>query len=81
MQKKIKVYGDGNWIQNSELSSFDEADIVVMPGGGDFNPALYGHKPVATRYWSKETDTKQLDIINKAIKTGKLVFGICRGLN
>lgn len=79
--KIIKVYGGGSWIYDSKPSNFKNADVVVMPGGGDWNPALYGHKPNGTRYWSDETDKRQMDIINKAINAGKLIFGICRGLN
>lgn len=82
MSKKrvINVYNGGCWIYNSKSTNFENADVVVMPGGGDWNPALYGHKAVATNYWSDETDKRQMDLINRSIDAGKLTFGICRGL-
>jgi len=80
-QKVIKVYNGGSWIYRSVPSNFEEADIVVMPGGGDWNPALYGHKPAGTDYWSEKTDAAQMDLINRSVEAGKLVFGICRGLS
>ena len=82
MNKKIiKIFGGGSWIYNSRASSFKDADIIIMPGGGDWNPALYGHKPAGTRSFSESTDKRQMDLINEAIENNKLVFGICRGLN
>lgn len=76
----IKVFNGGGWIYGSKASSFEEADVVVLPGGGDWNPALYGHKKAGTNYYSEDTDNEQMRLINKAINAGKLVFGICRGL-
>lgn len=78
--KQIKVYNGGSWIYNSKKSTFEDADVVILPGGGDWNPALYGHKPKGTRFFSEDTDTEQMDLINRSIKAGKLTFGICRGL-
>lgn len=77
--KKIKVYGDGGWINNSESSSFEKADIVVMPGGEDWNPNIYGHRPMQGAYWKAALDRLHLALMNEAINYGKLLFGICRG--
>jgi len=77
----IKTYNGGGWIYNSKPSSFEEADVVILPGGGDWNPALYGHKPMRTSHWSDERDTEQMNLIDRSIKSGKLLYGICRGLN
>ena len=81
MVKKINVFNGGDWITNSKNSSFKDADVVIMPGGGDWNPALYGHEPAGTYGFSKATDDRQMDIINESIEKGKLLFGICRGLS
>jgi carbamoylphosphate synthase small subunit len=77
--KTIKTYNGGSWIYNSKSSNFEDADVVVMPGGGDWNPALYGHKPNGTSYWSEKTDATQMALIDKAVNAGKLIVGICRG--
>jgi len=81
MGEVIKTFNGGDWIYNSkEVKTIEEADVVVLPGGGDWNPALYGHEPNGTRSWHSDTDKKQMALIEKAIEQGKLVFGICRGL-
>lgn len=76
----IKVFNGGSWIYGSKPTSFEEAEVVILPGGGDWDPSLYGHKKAGTNYFSKDTDDRQMKLINKSIKAGKLVFGICRGL-
>ena len=78
--KIIKTYNGGSWIYNSKPSDFKNADVVILPGGGDWDPSLYGHEANGTRYFSKETDKRQMDLINESIESGKLLFGICRGL-
>lgn len=79
--KKIKVFNGGSWIRNSQSSSFEDAQIVVMPGGSDWNPKLYGQKPSSlTNYWSDTSDARQMDLIKDSMRAGKVVFGICRGL-
>ncbi len=77
----IKVFNGGTWIYGSKPTNFEEADVVILPGGGDWNPALYGHKKAGTNYFSETTDKAQMKLIDQAINAGKLVFGICRGLN
>lgn len=78
----IKTYGgSGRWIKNSiAVSTLEEADIVIMPGGGDWNPSLYGHESFGTRFFNDDSDSRQMYTINKAIEKGKLLFGICRGI-
>ena len=82
MSKKIKVFGrDGFWIENSEyVGSVEEADVVVMPGGADWDPALYNEKVHPSTYFYKDSDYRQMEIIKEAIEKKKLIFGICRGL-
>lgn len=80
MNRKIKTFNGGRWIDDSEPSSFEDADIVILPGGGDWNPSLYGHKPISGIHFSDEIDSRQMGLLNDAIKAGKMIFGICRGL-
>lgn len=77
----IKVFGDLHFIENAEHSTFEDADIVVMPGGADWGPNLYNQNPNSYVSWvSSKSDTTQMALIQSAIKRKKLVFGICRGL-
>lgn len=76
----IKYFGSGSWIDGGVRSDFGEADVIVMPGGGDWNPNLYGQEANAGTYFHDDTDKRQMEMINEAIVRGKLIFGICRGL-
>lgn len=80
--KKLKVYavnrGDGDWIENSERSNYEEADIVVIPGGSDVHPSWYGHKAIPGVYTDMRQDIKEVDLFNKCIAEGKFIIGICK---
>ena len=55
-------------------------DALVIPGGADINPKLYGAK----RHWltfgiNTKKDKRQIAAVKKFAKAGKPVLGICRG--
>ena len=55
-------------------------DALVIPGGADINPKLYGAK----RHWltfgiNTKKDKRQIVAVKKFAKAGKPVLGICRG--
>lgn len=75
----IKTFNGGGWIKDSKATSFEEADIVVMPGGGDINTYLYNHTPIKGASFSKSSDDSQMALVEKTIKAGKFLFGTCRG--
>ncbi len=72
------------WI---ELENTDEAvrealecDGLLLPGGADINPEIYGEK--ATEKCGKPNalrDTAETAIYNEFIKTNKPILAICRG--
>lgn len=86
---KIRVYpiysSDADWLINhspdvfEKVSNFVQADMVVLPGGADWNPKLYEeqHHPKTGTYSYGDYD--QLSIVFKAILTNKYLIGICRG--
>ena len=78
-KKTIKTFNGGSWVRNSKMSSFEEADIIFLPGGGDISAALYNHKPISGAYYNKSSDDSQMALIEKSIKANKLIFGTCRG--
>jgi len=56
---------------------------LVLPGGSDICPSLYG-KQNFTSYvseYSRSRDQKEVEAYHKAVKEGRPVFGICRGLS
>src|SRR5215472_11486648 len=56
-------------------------DGLVLPGGGDLDPALYGmpQHPETGRL-SPRRDAAEVELARAAVKTGLPVLGVCRGL-
>ncbi len=58
-----------------------QCDGILFTGGADITPSLYGEtadkKCGKTNY---KRDKKEYDIFNAFYKTGKPIFGICRGM-
>ena len=56
-------------------------DAVVLPGGGDIDPALYGQQPQPNVVdTDRELDTFQIEIAANALNAGTPILGICRGM-
>jgi carbamoylphosphate synthase small subunit len=84
MNRKIYVIGGSNgyanWMNGTITRSMEEADVVVLTGGADINPALYGH-PVSKRTWfSDGRDIQEVEEYEKAKILGKKIVGTCRGM-
>lgn len=55
-------------------------DGVVLPGGGDINPRLYGQDPDGSLYdVNPEQDHLDMDVARATIDAGLPLLGICRG--
>jgi len=80
---KIYVAGPehyGKWIKNYELvRRIDKADLVILTGGADVNPLLYGQKKLILTSTNDVDDSKDTAVTNIAIKEGVPILGICRG--
>lgn len=59
------------------VDHLDLADIVVLLGGADITPGIYGEKPAGAIGFNEKADKIDMDIIQKASKHFKV--GICRG--
>lgn len=57
------------------LKSFLPKDFVILPGGADINPKLYGKKNLASSY-SDATDAAHIAMYKNAVKKGKPLLGI-----
>lgn len=56
-------------------------DKLLLAGGHDVNPALYGQKPHAyLEEINEKRDAFELELIKEAVKQGKAILGICRGM-
>lgn len=59
----------------------DAFSAIVISGGGDVDPALYGEEPHATiRDVNSERDAFEMEIAHRALELGLPVLGICRGM-
>lgn len=65
-------------VRTADLEGFDG---LVLPGGGDVDPARYGGDPAAPVYdVNPAQDELDLGILAAALERGLPVLGVCRGL-
>lgn len=65
-------------VRSTDLDGFDG---VVLPGGGDIDPARYGGDTAAACYdVNADQDALDLGILAAAVDRGLPVLGVCRGL-
>lgn len=59
----------------------DLIDGLLLPGGVDVTPALYGQDPVPqVTYLLEDLDRLELALVRLAVEKGKPILGICRGM-
>ena len=63
-----------------EVCDTDDFDALVLPGGGDVDPCRYGEEMNGSWTPNPELDGLQFTMLDRFVKAGKPVFGICRGL-
>lgn len=64
----------------TEDPSLDSCDGLVLPGGEDIAPALFGAPDNGSRRVDEALDRIQLELLGEFIRMGKPVLGICKGL-
>ena len=57
-----------------------EFDGLILAGGGDIDPALYGQKNCGSESIDRNRDRVELDLLAEFARAGKPVLGICRGI-
>lgn len=55
-------------------------DGLLLPGGGDITPALYGRESRGSEPPDRARDREELTLLHSFLREGKPVLGICRGL-
>lgn len=58
----------------------DRIDGLLLTGGGDIDPDLYGGKPGSALLVDRTRDDFELSLINEALERGMPILGICRGI-
>jgi gamma-glutamyl-gamma-aminobutyrate hydrolase PuuD len=53
--------------------------LVVLPGGSDISPTLYGHEHHSKTYTSTHREKFELEVLNYALANKIPIVGICRG--
>jgi putative glutamine amidotransferase len=53
---------------------------LVVAGGADVNPALYGQEDAACRRLDPARDELEADLLRWAVQAGRPVLAICRGM-
>lgn len=98
MRNTVKIYviygnyGSCSWIESAAtVSKIEDADVVLLTGGGDIHPSFYhndeipgqqGLKGISSCYVGEEPSSRDLfenSILNVAIDLEKPIIGICRG--
>lgn len=65
----------------SEPMSLNGYDALILMGGTDVNPKLYGEEPQAqTDEPDEERDRLELAVLHEALERDKPILAICRGL-
>lgn len=65
----------------SITAQIDEIQGLLLPGGGDIDPAYFGEEiDPRTKYVNRKRDELEFGLYKEAIKKDVPVFGICRGI-
>ena len=64
------------WTPGTPLPPFHG---LLLPGGGDIVPSLYGQENIACTDMDPSRDEAELYVLSQAAALGKPVLGICRG--
>lgn len=62
------------------LPSTSGYDGLILPGGGDIDPRLFGQLPKGTKAFDPALDRIQIAILRAFVQDKKPVLGICKGM-
>jgi len=66
---------------DTSVEALDHMDALVLTGGGDVDPALYGEVPHETVYGiDVQRDRVEIALLRRALEIGIPVLAICRGM-
>lgn len=72
------TYPDAAYADAGSLS--DSFDGLLLPGGGDIDPALFGEKNYGSNNIDRNLDLIQFSLLDRFVKSAKPVLGICKGM-
>lgn len=62
------------------LADTPAADVLLLPGGGDVSPRLYGKPTGRAGDIDPARDARELALVRDFVRTRRQIIGICRGL-
>ena len=78
---RLKNYENALTLVGAPLAETPEgADVLLLPGGGDMHPRLYGQAIDGSEDIDEARDEHELALIDDFLRVGRPVLGICRGL-
>ncbi len=82
--KKVFCVGsnyDAAWLPREYITTtnYEKADVVIFPGGSDWNPALYNQTVYSRTGFYPDIDKRQLHYALRCLNDKKFMIGICRG--
>ena len=78
---RLKNYEDALALLGAEcVRSPQDADLLLLPGGGDVHPRFYGRAIGGAADIDEARDRRELALVDEFLRAGKPVVGICRGL-
>ncbi len=90
--KKIFILGDRETYKNyhsalnalggvtiNDESKISECDALLLTGGDDVNPSLYGEENAGSEGIDDNLDKKEFELIEHFTSLNKPILGICRG--
>lgn len=69
-----------NYFTTLDMQEVSSATHLLLPGGGDITPALFGQANHGSYHIDTELDLLQFQALETFITSGKPVLGICKGL-
>lgn len=66
-------------VVSMDLTLAERCDGLLLPGGADADPALYGQENTASEGIDPARDRDELELIKRFFAQGKPILGICRG--
>ena len=73
-------HGDGAALPGGAQGLLDGLDGIVLSGGADLGPELYGQPPHETTSARPERDAAELALLRAALDADLPLLGICRGM-
>ncbi|MEE4240507.1 MAG: gamma-glutamyl-gamma-aminobutyrate hydrolase family protein [Desulfopila sp.] len=67
-------------IQVGDTTDMNTLSALIISGGDDIHPTLYGDVPKEKGHYDRKRDAMEIEYIHYALRTHLPLLGICRGL-